>query len=215
MGDFEDNSGWKDEGRLYMTSRGSLESFPLPEGRRRYVLRTPLFIKEYTSDYLEREIPRRCGIDVSKAARFWESGFGVQHYLAEKFCSGRVFLCGDAAHVMSPTGGQNMNTGFADAELAVYLIQRSITGPKNIKQISLVYESLRKKAARSASWRAGFLMKFGTSGGIIWNALRFLLSFIILHSPIKRILIPVLGMMTIPNRNLNSCRNRVERLIGV
>ena len=35
--------------------------------------------------------------------------------VAERFQKGRVFLCGDAVHCMSPTGGFGMNTGVCDA----------------------------------------------------------------------------------------------------
>ena len=35
--------------------------------------------------------------------------------VAEKFSDGRVLIAGDAAHVMSPTGGFGMNTGVGDA----------------------------------------------------------------------------------------------------
>jgi 2-polyprenyl-6-methoxyphenol hydroxylase-like FAD-dependent oxidoreductase len=36
--------------------------------------------------------------------------------IADTFQSGRVFLAGDAAHTMSPTGGYGLNTGFADVD---------------------------------------------------------------------------------------------------
>ena len=35
--------------------------------------------------------------------------------LADHYCRGRVFLAGDAAHLMIPTGGLGMNTGVGDA----------------------------------------------------------------------------------------------------
>ena len=41
--------------------------------------------------------------------------YKVRERLADKFSKGRIILCGDAAHIHSPTGGQAMNLGFGDA----------------------------------------------------------------------------------------------------
>ncbi len=35
--------------------------------------------------------------------------------LADRYCDGRIFLAGDAAHLVIPTGGLGMNTGIGDA----------------------------------------------------------------------------------------------------
>jgi 2-polyprenyl-6-methoxyphenol hydroxylase-like FAD-dependent oxidoreductase len=45
----------------------------------------------------------------------WFSTYRVHHRVAARFCDGRAFLLGDAAHVHSPVGGQGMNTGIGDA----------------------------------------------------------------------------------------------------
>lgn len=52
---------------------------------------------------------------------------------AESFGKGRVFLAGDSAHVMPPTGGFGGNTGVADAHNLAWklaLVHRGLAGPE-------------------------------------------------------------------------------------
>ena len=46
---------------------------------------------------------------------FRSSRFHIHHRMAQSLRRGRVLLCGDAAHVHSPAGGQGMNTGIQDS----------------------------------------------------------------------------------------------------
>lgn len=46
-----------------------------------------------------------------KQANFWM----MRAEVAENFRQGRIFLAGDAAHALPPTGGHGLNTGLADA----------------------------------------------------------------------------------------------------
>jgi len=215
MGDFEDHTGWGEEARLFVTPRGSVESFPLPGGRRRYVLRTQRYIKEYSGDYLVRELVRRAGVDVGGVVQYWESGFGVRRFIAPSFCRGRVFLCGDAAHLMSAVGGQNMNTGFADAELAAWLTSLLITGRITERSACRLYDRVRRRAARAAALRAQFMMLAGTSGGQVWSAIRNAATFLLLHTPVQPLLIRLFSMQSIPGRNLEHCQAAFERELGI
>ena len=45
----------------------------------------------------------------------WLSGFRIHERKVDEYGRGRAFLCGDAAHIHSPAGGQGMNTGMQDA----------------------------------------------------------------------------------------------------
>ena len=54
----------------------------------------------------------------------WSSRFHIHHRVAQTPHQGRILLCGDAAHVHSPAGGQGMNTGIQDGvSLASELIE--------------------------------------------------------------------------------------------
>jgi 2-polyprenyl-6-methoxyphenol hydroxylase-like FAD-dependent oxidoreductase len=54
-----------------------------------------------------------CDVDVEVLTMApWTAGRAL---VAEKFASGRVFLCGDSVHLFTPTGGLGMNTGIDDA----------------------------------------------------------------------------------------------------
>ena len=48
--------------------------------------------------------------------------------VAQRFGEGRVFIAGDAAHVMSPTGGFGMNTGIGDAVDLAWKLDAVIRG---------------------------------------------------------------------------------------
>lgn len=66
------------------------------------------------ADYIDSVITRAFGrrITVSDvSAVHWQR----RELVAERYVDGRVILCGDSAHQMSPTGGFGMNTGIGEA----------------------------------------------------------------------------------------------------
>jgi hypothetical protein len=87
--------------------------------------------------------------------------------VAERFSEGRVFMAGDAVHLMIPTGGLGMNTGVGDAAdlgwklaatlqgwggpglLASYEAERGPTGARNVAASR--YASLGRR-----KWRAQY-----------------------------------------------------------
>ncbi|HBG72756.1 MAG TPA: hypothetical protein DDX05_03860, partial [Deltaproteobacteria bacterium] len=157
------------------------------------------------------ELLRRAGIDVGGVRRFWESGFNVHRFMARSFCKDRVFLCGDSAHLMSPVGGQNMNTGFADAELAVWLSKLLIEKRAPHRPVSRLYDRVRRRAVRAAFRRARWLTLAGAFGGLTVTALRNFAIFLFLQTPAHRFLVRSFSMQSIPFRNLENCRDRYEK----
>jgi len=72
----------------------------------------------------------------------WMARFGIEHRRTEHLRMGRVFLCGDAAHVHSPAGGQGMNTGLGDAFNLGWKLASVIQG-KAKKELLDSYEAER------------------------------------------------------------------------
>ncbi len=71
--------------------------------------------------------PADLPVDVESVQRW-----SAEAATAEAFRSGRVFLVGDSAHVMPPTGGFGGNTGLADAHNLAWklaLVHRGVAGP--------------------------------------------------------------------------------------
>ena len=92
----------------------------------------------------------------------------TQHLLcAERYGEGRVFIAGDAAHLVIPTGGLGMNTGVGDAIDLSWKLAATLAGWGG-PQLLASYEAERRpiglrnvKASRAAmtgrlGWRAAY-----------------------------------------------------------
>jgi 2-polyprenyl-6-methoxyphenol hydroxylase-like FAD-dependent oxidoreductase len=71
MADFLDASGLGAEARLFFSSEGSIESFPLPGGWRRWIVQAREWRNPAPLQYLTRAVQRLAGVDLSRhPARF-------------------------------------------------------------------------------------------------------------------------------------------------
>jgi len=176
MGDAPDATGWGDTAHLFFTPAGSLESFPLPDGRRRWVaLRRP--DEDEDADdaaTLDAAILRIAGLRARAGGWIETSRFAPERRRSPRFAQGRVALCGDAAHTMSPIGGQGMNTGLGDADRLADALLAALRSGDDPSAALRAYERDRRAAFRRAAARAARGMWLGTRTGRAASALRSL-----------------------------------------
>jgi 2-polyprenyl-6-methoxyphenol hydroxylase-like FAD-dependent oxidoreductase len=107
----------REEVALFFSEKGLVVVAPLPENHFRVVATVNHAPENLTaSDFqtiLEERGPQESPVKIRRVV--WSSRFHVQHRVAKELRRGRILLCGDAAHVHSPAGGQGMNTGIQDA----------------------------------------------------------------------------------------------------
>ena len=160
MGDYADSG---DRGRtavLYFERSGVVESFPLPNGRRRWVAMTDGLATDATSEDLAAIIRKRVNVDLPQSASP-VSAFAVQQRLAASMAVGRVALVGDAAHEVSPIGGQGMNLGWLDSLALAPALELALADTTAAAGVLSAYDRRRRRAARMAVRQAGFNMAMG------------------------------------------------------
>ena len=148
------------EAVLYFESGGVVESFPLPGGRRRWVAMTDGLATDATSADLAAIIRDRTGVALPPSTDP-PSPFSVRQCLADRMLAGRVALLGDAAHEISPIGGQGMNLGWLDALALAPALAAALAEPSAGASALAAFDRRRRRSARIAARQAGFNMAMG------------------------------------------------------
>jgi 2-polyprenyl-6-methoxyphenol hydroxylase-like FAD-dependent oxidoreductase len=182
MGDAPDTTALGDEAAVYLHPEGLVESFPLPKRMRRWVIRRR---EEGTAsaDELADVVRERTGHRIGPRDVVRASAFRAERFVAERFAVGRVALAGDAAHVISPIGGQGMNLGWLGAcSLADALAEAAKRGAPTP---ALEADGRRRsRMARAAARRAELNMWLGrpTPRALRAELVRVLLSRPLVHA---------------------------------
>lgn len=151
MGDFADASGDDAIAVLHLERGGILESFPLPGGIRRWVAHVGTDVAGPAA--LASLIVERTGTGPDAATATMFSAFTPRKTTVENLAGPGIVLIGDAAHEVSPIGGQGMNLGWADAaELAAILPSALLAGDDgaSIRAFSRDRLAVARRAARQA-----------------------------------------------------------------
>ena len=81
--------------------------------------------------------------------------------MAETYGTDRVFLAGDACHLMSPTGGFGMNTGIADAVDLSWKLEAVVGGwggPELLRSYGIERKPVAERAVKEASGNLGRML---------------------------------------------------------
>ena len=101
------------------------------DGRETWLVHNYLKPGEYEFDSVDRDWALRkilgAGADFSYEILRKEDWIG-RRLVADKFREGRVFICGDAAHLWVPMAGYGMNAGIADAANLAWLLAAHLSG---------------------------------------------------------------------------------------
>ena len=107
----------REEVTLFFAPKGLVVVAPLPNERFRIVATVDEAPEVPSLEFMQAILDAR-GPTTSPGRLHdvaWSSRFHIHHRVAQTPHKGRVLLCGDAAHVHSPAGGQGMNTGIQDS----------------------------------------------------------------------------------------------------
>lgn len=165
MGDFADSTAFGPDAALFLEPQGIVESFPLPGGTRRWVARLPAGPLDGDTPGLSAErladlLQERTGLVVDAGSNSMMSSFGVRSRGARRMVHGRTFFVGDAAHEISPIGGQGMNLGWMDALALAPIIAAFLAGAPVDRELRS-YDRTRRRAAARAVRQAEINMALG------------------------------------------------------
>lgn len=172
---------------VHLEPGGVVEAFPLPGSSRRWVAHTGTRLVEPSPALLSRVVGDRTGEHLDPASATMISAFSVRRRIAERMVHGRSVLIGDAAHELSPIGGQGMSLGWLDAAQLAPLILRALRAGGGLDRSRGFeeFEQNRLRSARRAARQAEVNMMLGRPMGMPAAAAREVLLRALLGTPAR------------------------------
>lgn len=141
------------EAAYFLTRGGNMVLAPLGDGIFRVGTTVP---DDYTGpdqptrDFFEQILAERVPGRRKLGAMRFSGIFNANIRAARNYAIGRVLLCGDAAHAMSPSGAQGLNTGLQDAINLGWKLAATIQG-RSPERLIMSYDQERRNAVSEVS----------------------------------------------------------------
>jgi 2-polyprenyl-6-methoxyphenol hydroxylase-like FAD-dependent oxidoreductase len=177
------------ETSVYWHRDGAFIIFPISPGRYRVIADLPPSGAAQpptpTLEQVQAIIDRRGPPGTVAFDPIWLAGFRINGRKVSNYRWGRVFLCGDAAHIHSPAGGQGMNTGMQDAFNLAWKLALVIRGAADERLLDS-FSSERSKVGDEVLKTAGRLTAVGTTKNLIAQTIRNVVGHVMLGlSPVQ------------------------------
>jgi p-hydroxybenzoate 3-monooxygenase len=119
-------------------------------------------------DEFVRRLGPVAGAHVTRGPSFEKSIAPLRSFVAEPMRHGRLFLLGDAAHIVPPTGAKGMNLAVSDAVMLSEALEQFYRGGADGGLNGYSARALSRvwKAERFAWWLTGLMHRFPENGPI-------------------------------------------------